>query len=188
MRKKTTRKQVGGNIDELTRLIYENVPIEMGSNINPLWASYITRPPHVLTQQSQDSHSLEEPLSITELFKGLINTPNSRGQTPLYLACLNCNLRLYNLLRNYGVDFETKTPMNSTILHGVAWGNDKRPGGAPTYEEKERMLQMIIPYIPRLVLDKNAMGETFYHNLMSKHPNKIPLETKEKICSSIGLG
>ena len=92
-------------------------------------------------------------------------------------------------MRNYGVNFETKTIQNnSTILHGVAWGNDKIPGGAPTYEEKERMLEMIIPYIPRLVLYKNAMGETFYHNLMSKHPTKIPGETKEKICSSIGLG
>ena len=182
MRKKTTRKQVGGNIDVLSSLIYENVPIIIESvKINPLWASYIKRPYSDPTKPG-DSQS-GEPLDITPLFRELINTKNSRGQTLSYLACLNCNLILYELMRRSGANAELKNDNGSTILHGVAWGNDNRPGGAPTYEEKKRMLEMIIRRIPHLVLDENAMKETFYHNLMYKHPDKVPDATKVKICS-----
>ena len=64
-----------------------------------------------------------------------------------------------------------------------AWGNDQRPGGPPTYQEKERMLQEIIPRVPRLILNKNSDHETFYHNLMYKHPETVPVDTKTQICS-----
>lgn len=124
------------------------------------------------------------PFEATELFKSLINTKNSFGQTPLYLACKNSNFKLYNLLRRFGADPKIKNGNNSTILHGIAWGNDDRPGGPPTYKEKIDMLQQIIGTVPELIFDINTNDETFYHNLMCRHPETIPFYTKQKICSS----
>ncbi len=186
MIKKTIRKQVGGNIDDLTRLIYFNISPFVDDEpfkriIKPEWAKYITKPSY---NSSQPMARMSISLEATELLKELINIKNSsHGQTPLYVACLNCNKEMYDLLVRFGANQEITNTDHSTILHGIAWGNDQRPGGPPTYEEKERMLQEIIPIIPKLVLNKNAKGETFYHNLMYRHPDTVPPETKTKICS-----
>jgi len=195
MRKKTTRKQVGGNIDELSTLIYNNIsPFVDGQSfkgIKPEWEKYITIP----YNSSQPMARMTIPLEATPLLISLINEKNRFGQTLLYLAGLNCNLKLYDLLKRLGakekfinkddnIEFYINTD-GSTILHGIAWGNENRPGGAPTYEEKERMLQEIIPKIPELVLKKNNRGETFYDNLMFKYPlTTVPADTKRKICST----
>jgi len=183
MRKKYTRKQVGGNMDELTALINNNIPIIIDRvRINPLWASYIQYPYSDPTQPGNRQSGI--PLVPTELLRGLINTKNSRGQTLLYLACKNSNLQLYNLLKNNRANKENTNDDGSTILHGIAWGNDHRPGGPPTYEDKMTMFNQIIRTVPELIFKINQNGETFFHNLMYKHPETIPSYTKQHICSS----
>jgi hypothetical protein len=185
MIKKTIRKQVGGDITELSTLIYNNISPFVDDEpfkriIKPEWAKYITKPSY---NSSQPMARMSNSLEATQLLKDIINQRNSRGQTLLFLAGLNCNSKLIDLLRRFGANEKIINDDGSTILHGIAWGNDKRPGGPPTYEEKERMLQEIIPIIPKLVLNKNDKGETFYHNLMYKYPETVPDDTKIKICS-----
>jgi len=183
MRKKYTRKQVGGTMDELTDLIWSNSPFIINRmTINPLWASYIQYPYSDPTQPGNTQSGSQ--LIPTELLKSLINEKNRGGQTLLYLACRNSNLELYNLLKNNRANEKTINDDGSTILHGIAWGNDRRPGGPPTYEEKMIMFNQIINRVPELVFKINDSGETFYHNLMFKHPENIPIGTKQKICSS----
>jgi hypothetical protein len=182
MRKKYTRKQVGGNMVELTALINNNVPIIIDRvRINPLWASYIQYPYSDPTQPGSRQSGIQ--VVPTELLISLINTKNSSGQTLLYLACKNSNLQLYNLLKNNGANKEIINDDGSTILHGIAWGNDIRPGGPPTYKEKMIMFNEIIKTVPELIFNINRNGETFFHNLMFKHPETIPLYTKQHICS-----
>ncbi len=183
MRKKYTHKQVGGDMDELTALINNNIPIIIDRvRINPLWESYIQYPYSDPTQPGNRQSGI--PLVPTQLLRDLINTKNSLGQTLLYLACKNSNLQLYNLLKNNGADKRIINNDGSTILHGIAWGNDIRPGGAPTYEEKMIMFNEIIKTVPELIFNINRNGETFFHNLMYKHPETIPLYTKQHICFS----
>jgi hypothetical protein len=183
IRKQYTHKQVGGNIDELTELINNNVPIIIDRvKINPSWSSYIQYPYSDPNQPGSRQSGIQ--IVPTELLKSLSNQKNRRGQTLLYLACKNSNLQLYNLLKNNGANKEIINDDGSTILHGIAWGNDDRPGGAPTYEEKMAMLNQIIRTVPELIFNINQNGETFYHNLMYKHPETIPDYTKQKICSS----
>jgi hypothetical protein len=182
MRKKYTRKQVGGNIEELSRLIYNNIsPFIDGipaRGIVPEWEPYIRIP-----SSNQPMARMKASLEGTDLLKSLINTKNSDGQTLLYLACKNSNLKLYNLLIGFGANHQIINENGSTILHGIAWGNDNRPGGAPTYKEKMAMLNQIIRTVPELIFNINRNGEIFYDNLMYKHPETIPLDTLRHICS-----
>ena len=183
MRKKYTRKQVGGNIDQLTALIRSNPPFKINIvKINPLWESYIQYPYSDPSQPGSKQSGSQ--LIPTELLRSYINKKNSDGQTLLYLACRNNNLELYNLLINNGADEKIINDDGSTILHGIAWGNDRRPGGAPTYRDKMTMFNQIINRVPELVFNTNSRYETFFHNLMHKHPETIPFDTKQKICSS----
>ena len=182
IRKKYTRKQVGGDMDELTRLIQDDVPIIIDRvRINPLWASYIQYPYSDPSQPGSKQSGSQ--LISTPLLKSLINKKNKSGQTLLYLACRNSNLELYNFLRNDGANEEIINDDGSTILHGIAWGNEYKPGGPPTYAKKMTMLQEIIGTVPQLIFSINANSETFFHNLMFKHPETIPLSTKQRICS-----
>ena len=183
-KKKYTRKQIGGDIDELSHLVYNNIsPFindETYRGIKPEWQKYIEIPPFPRNQPIDRMIINPQP---TQLLKDLINTKNGFGQTLLYLACLNSNLKLYELLKSFGANPKIVNGNDSTVLHGIAWGNDDRPGGPPTYEEKLSMLKQIIKTVPELILNINQNGETFYHNLMYKHPETIPPYTKQKICS-----
>jgi ankyrin repeat protein len=185
-KKKYTRKQIGGDIDELSHLVYYNIsPFindEPYRGIKPEWQKYIVIPPPSSEYPNARMSINPQP---TELLKNLINGQNRRGQTLLNLASKNSNLQLYNLLIRFGANPKIKNNIDSsTVLHGIAWGNDDRPGGPPTYEEKLSMLQQIIGRVPELIFDINQNGETFYHNLMYKHPETIPPYTKLHICSS----
>lgn len=185
-KKKYIRKQIGGNIDQLSNLVYNNISPFIDDKpfkgIKPEWKEYIVIPPSRSDQPNARMSTNPEP---TELLKSLINTKNNFGQTLLYLASKNSNLQLYNLLIRFGANPNiVNDDSRSTVLHGIAWGNDDRPGGSPTYEEKLSMLQQIIGTVPELIFNINKNGETFYHNLMFRHPETIPSYTKKQICSN----
>lgn len=117
---------------------------------------------------------------ITYSFKENItpNTPNTRGQTLLYLAAQNCNKIMFDALVAMGASLtDVNHTSLSNILHGIAWGkvNDQ---GRPikTYDDKVAFMQDILKRYPdalTLLFQTNAGGETCYDNLLMRHPDKI---------------
>ncbi len=125
-----------------------------------------------------------------------LNTFNARGQTLLYLAALNCNKIMFDALVGMGVKFLDKNIDDSlkkdgedhiigtnidgsTILHGIAWGKTDASGiPTKTYDEKVAFIQYILKIHPDTILLlflKNSRQETFYDNLLMRHPDKMSL-------------
>lgn len=60
-------------------------------------------------------------VEITENLRNIVNTKNSRGQTPLFLAIRRQNLDMISLLLRAGAKFNIKNDDNSTVFHGLAF-------------------------------------------------------------------
>jgi hypothetical protein len=124
------------------------------------------------------------------------NTHNSRGQTLLFIAALNCNKIIFDSLVAMGASLSDRNSDGtvkeknsdgtvkginidgSNVLHGIAWGGlnaQDRP--IKTYEEKVAFMQEILQRYPRetipLLFQVNIRGETCYDNLLMRHPDKI---------------
>lgn len=150
---------------------------------------------------------------ITISFKILIptinpNNPNKRGQTLLYLAAQNCNQLMFDALVAMGADpmvlnkhikisdigqLDLPTiltrPDSGSILHGIAWGKvDEQGKSTKTYDEKVAFMYEILSKYPKtipLLFHKNFQGETFYDNLLMRHPDKIS-KSLEDVAFPIG--
>jgi len=59
---------------------------------------------------------------INDLDKHYIDIPDDYGQTPMWIACSEGNLDVYNLLKNAGSDLHQKDNQNRTLLHASAKG------------------------------------------------------------------
>ncbi len=106
------------------------------------------------------------------------NSPNSQGRKLLYLAAQNCNKQIFDALVAMGAGItDINRTSNSNILHGIAWGKVNEQGRPiKTYDEKVVFMQDILQRYPdtiHLLFQKNAQGETYYDNLLMRHPNKI---------------
>lgn len=106
------------------------------------------------------------------------NTHNSRGQTLLFIAALNCNKIMFDALVAMGASLTGINRDGSTILHGIAWGGvNAQSQPIKTYEEKVAFMQEILQRYPHetipLLFQVNNRGETFYDNLLMRHPDKI---------------
>jgi hypothetical protein len=151
--------------------------------ISPLWTHYI----EFKTIEPHDGYKYYK-LS----FKEGINPNNTSsaqngtilGKKLLYLAAQNCNKQMFDVLVAMGAGVtDINKVSQSNILHGIAWGkvNDH---GHPinTYDEKVAFMQYILQKYPEtitLLFQKNAQGETFYDNLLMRHPDKISKGLKE---------
>jgi ankyrin repeat protein len=171
---------VMNDIDTLTDLIFKNIsPFADTSALSDIiheWTPFIE---HCNYITNVPMARMTARLQATQQMTDIINTNNSRGQTPLYVACLNNNMKIYNLLKRLGANPLTLNTDNSTILHGIAWGNDDRSEGGPTYEEKiESLKVLIIGSCGSLVLSKNDHNETYYDNLIIRHKDKMPESIK----------
>ena len=81
---------------------------------------------------------------------------------------------------------KTKTP---TIVFTVKFNpyTGRRmflPDAVADSKDIQTMFNQIINRVPELVFNTNRNDETFYHNLMYKHPETIPSDTKRHICTS----
>ena len=106
------------------------------------------------------------------------NLPNSRGQTLLYLAAQNCNKQMFDAIVAMGASVtDINRTSQSNILHGIAWGKVNEQGRPiKTYDEKVAFMQDILQRYPvaiTLLFQKNAQGETYYDNLLMRHPETI---------------
>ena len=124
------------------------------------------------------------------------NTHNSRGQTLLFIAALNCNKKMFDALVAMGASLSDRNSDGtvkeknsdgtvkginrdgSNILHGIAWGGVNAQGQPiKTYDEKVAFMQEILQKYPHetipLLFQVNIRGETFYDNLLMRHPDKI---------------
>lgn len=106
------------------------------------------------------------------------NSPNSQGKTLLYLAAQNCNKQMFDAIVAMGAGVtDINRTSQSNILHGIAWGKVNEQGRPiKTYDEKVAFMQDILQRYPvaiTLLFQKNAQGETYYDNLLMRHPDKI---------------
>lgn len=196
----------GGNIDEISNLVFRDVPMinkpeklgekpERLAGVKPMYHT-------VILSGQQGYNTLEsQDINITQAwtpyieFKKIepgngyiyfqlsfkenifLNIVNSRGQTLLYLAAQNCNKIMFDALVAMGVNPKTLNSDGSTILHGIAWGKTDASGKlTKTYDEKVKFIQYILQIYPDIILflfHKNSRQETFYDNLLMRHPDKM---------------
>ena len=114
-----------------------------------------------------------------------LNTPNQRGQTLLYLAAQNCNKQMFDTLVAMGADPMVLNSNSSSILHGIAWGKlAGEPGVIATDDEKNQFMEYILKRYPQtisLLFTKNSAQETYFDNLLMRHPEKISTGLKRSM-------
>lgn len=96
------------------------------------------------------------------------------GESLLYLAAQNLNIKMFDALVGMGVELVTLNADNSSILHGVAQGKESNP--IKTYEDKVKFIQIVLERHPQaisLLFNVNIHGNTCYDNLLICHPDKI---------------
>jgi len=108
------------------------------------------------------------------------------GKTLLYLAAQNCNKQMFDALVAMGAGVtDINRGSHSNILHGIAWGKVNEHGHPiKTYDEKVAFMQYILQKYPEtntLLFQKNAQGESYYDNLLTRHPDKISVELKKSM-------
>ena len=184
------KSNINENIEELSNLIFNNIPVfeppDRKIAINKKWLKYID-----FSKNDPSQPIARQSLSFTasDILKECINKYNSHGQTPIYIACMNCNMKLFHLLRQQGADPTLKTNennsnSNSNILHAIAWGNDSLGRAQSSFEDKQSAIIECLRYIPHSYLfETNKLGETYYHNLIMKHQNTIPKSILKELCS-----
>jgi hypothetical protein len=184
-----TKKTSDTQINTISERERENMPFSITGG----WTKYINIDTSLIGTNSE----------ITISFKILIptinpNNPNKRGQTLLYLAAQNCNQLMFDALVAMDADPMVlnkhinisdigqldlpailKQPDSGSILHGIAWGKvDEQGKSTKTYDEKVAFIQYILGRYPDTILllfHKNLQGETFYDNLLMRHPDKMSL-------------
>lgn len=62
-------------------------------------------------------------ITPTNILRNIINTTNSRGQTPLFIAVRYKNIDHIKFLLDAGADITIRNTDGSTIFHGLAWDN-----------------------------------------------------------------
>jgi hypothetical protein len=140
-------------------------------SINDEWEPYI---------QFDKPTQVHAQYDVTISFKEGINpnTPNTRGQKLLYLAAQNCNKQMFDALIALGASVTgINETSHSNILHGIAWGKvNEQDQPIKIYDEKVAFMQNILQRHSRaitLLFQANAVGETYYDNLLIRHPDKI---------------
>lgn len=105
------------------------------------------------------------------------NAMNSRNQTLLYLAAQNCNKQMFDALVAMGVNPTVLNSNGSSIFHGIAWGKlAGDQGKIATYDEKTQFMEYILATYPQtvsLLFNRNSAKETYFDNLLMRHPDKI---------------
>lgn len=62
---------------------------------------------------------------IADLPKDQIDVRDRFGQSPMWIACAQCNSRLYKLLRDNGSDLKQKDIQERSLAHAIASGNSR---------------------------------------------------------------
>lgn len=61
---------------------------------------------------------------ITNLKQNEIDVKDKYGQTPMWIACNECNMEMYELLKKHGADIYVSDNQNRTLLHAIASGDN----------------------------------------------------------------
>jgi hypothetical protein len=149
--------------------------------ITPAWTPYI----HFDSVKTQNGYKY---FVLSFISSGTPINPNglnSRGQTLLYLAAQNCNKIMFDALVAMGADPMVLNGNGSSILHGIAWGKlAGEPGVIATYDEKKQFMEYIFVKYPQtisLLFTKNSANETYFDNLLMRHPETISTGLKKSM-------
>jgi hypothetical protein len=196
------KNMIGGDIEEISRLVYEDVPMINDTELlldNILSVGLIRmRTEESITffdYKSKEEKTIsihvswrpyikfDEPIQFHTSFRVNIsfrsvvpNQLNSRGQRLIFLAALNCNKKMIDALVAMGINIAAKNSCDgSSIFHGIAWGKNKSSGEPQkTYREKVDLIQHSVRSENKnILLDVNSKNETFFDNLIARHPNKV---------------
>lgn len=138
----------GNKLDDLTDLIYNQIPFADNSKkyqVNDAWKKYL------VYRGSVDNHHLT--LCTTPYLDDMISKWNSRGQTPLYVACSFGSIEMIRLLLgNHNININIFNKDNSTPAIGCCWHRT-------SLSQIFQVLRLLGNFNPDLI---NNRGETVY--------------------------